>query len=185
MFESFTETMLLSALTDMFNEMGITWQGIVLHLINLVILTVGLYFLLFKPVKKMIRERQEKVKKIEKENAELNEEVKELKSSSEKVLSEAKKEAAVIHENAVKVAKQKADDIMADAKRSEKAKALVDRTETEMDEERRMLRSDVEKQIADVSLAVAEKVIGRDISKEDNRRLIEESLKEWSGKENG
>lgn len=183
MFESFTETMLLSALTDMFNEMGITWQGIVLHLINLVILAVGLYFLLFKPVKKMIRERQEKVKKIEKENAELNEEVKELKSSSEKVLSEAKKEAAVIHENAVKVAKQKADDIMADAK--EKAKALVDRTETEMDEERRMLRSDVEKQIADVSLAVAEKVIGRDISKEDNRRLIEESLKEWSGKENG
>ena len=183
MFESFTETMLLSALTDMFNEMGITWQGIVLHLINLVILTVGLYFLLFKPVKKMIRERQEKVKKIEKENAELNEEVKELKSSSEKVLSEAKKEVAVIHENAVKVAKQKADDIMADAK--EKAKALVDRTETEMDEERRMLRSDVEKQIADVSLAVAEKVIGRDISKEDNRRLIEESLKEWSEKENG
>ena len=183
MFESFTETMLLSALTDMFNEMGITWQGIVLHLIKLVILTVGLYFLFFSPVKKMIRERQEKVKKIEKENAELNEEVKELKSSSEKVLSEAKKEAAVIHENAVKVAKQKADDIMADAK--EKAKALVDRTETEMDEERRMLRSDVEKQIADVSLAVAEKVIGRDISKEDNRRLIEESLKEWSGKENG
>ena len=57
MFESFTETMLLSALTDMFNEMGITWQGIVLHLINLVILTVGMYFLLFKPVKKMIRER--------------------------------------------------------------------------------------------------------------------------------
>ena len=183
MFESFTETMLLSALTDMFNEMGITWQGIVLHLINLVILTVGLYFLLFKPVKKMIRERQEKVKKIEKENAELNEEVKELKSSSEKVLSEAKKEAAVIHENAVKVAKQKADDIMADAK--EKAKALVDRTETEMDEERKKLQADVEKQIADVSLVVAEKVIGRDISKADNHRLIEESLKEWSEKENG
>ena len=130
----------------------------------------------------MIRERQEKVKKIEKENADLNEEVKELKNSTQQVLSEAKKEAASIHENAVKVANQKAGDIMGDAKA--RAKALIERTETEMDEERKKLQSDVEKQIADVSLAVAEKVIGRDISKADNRRLIEESLKEWSEKEN-
>ena len=65
---------------------------------------------------------------------------------------------------------------MGDAKA--RAKALIERTETEMDEERKKLQSDVEKQIADVSLAVAEKVIGRDISKADNRRLIEESLKE-------
>ena len=54
-----------------------------------------------------------------------------------------------------------------------------------MDEERKKLQADVEKQIADVSLVVAEKVIGRDISKADNHRLIEESLKEWSEKENG
>ncbi len=182
MFDFTPETMLLSALTDMFDQMGITWSSIVLHLINLVILTVGLYLLLFKPVKKMIRERQEKVKKIEKENADLNEEVKELKNSTQQVLSEAKKEAAAIHENAVKVANQKAGDIMGDAKA--RAKALIERTETEMDEERKKLQSDVEKQIADVSLAVAEKVIGRDISKADNRRLIEESLKEWSEKEN-
>ena len=62
---------------------------------------------------------------------------------------------------------------------------MIDRTETEMDEERKKLQADVEKQIADVSLVVAEKVIGRDISKADNHRLIEESLKEWSEKENG
>lgn len=182
MFDIISETMILSAFTDMFDRMGISWSSIVLHLIALIILTVGLYFLLFKPVKKMIRERQEKVKKIEKENADLNEEVKELKSSSEKVLSEAKKEAAAIHESVVKVAKQKADDIVGDARA--KAKALVDRTETEMDEERKKLQADMEKQVADVSVAVAEKVIGRGITKEDNRRLIEDCLKEWSEKEN-
>ena len=42
----------------------------------------------------------------------------------------------------------------------------------------------MEKQVADVSVAVAEKVIGRGITKEDNRRLIEDCLKEWSEKEN-
>lgn len=183
MFEFTSESMLLSAFSDMLDEMGITWSSILLHLIALVILTVGLYLLLFKPVKKMIRERQEKVKKIEKENADLNEEVKALKNNSEKVLADAKKEAAAIHESVVKVANQKASDIVGEAKA--KAKAMIDRTETEMDEERKKLQADVEKQIADVSLVVAEKVIGRDISKADNHRLIEESLKEWSEKENG
>ena len=183
MFEFDSGMMILSGIADMFERLNITWQGILLHLFNLVILTVGLYYLLFKPVKKMIRERQEKVKKIEKENADLNEEVKALKNSSREALAEAKKEAAAMHENAVKVANRKADEIVSDAKA--RAKEIVARTETEMDEERAKLRSDLEKQIADVSLAVAEKVVGRDITKEDNRRLIEESLKEWSEKENG
>ena len=137
-----------------------------------------MYFLLFRPVKKMIKQRQEKVKKIEKENADLNDEVKKMKSSSEKVLSDAKKEAAAIHESAVKVANQKADDIVAEARG--RAKTLVEQTQREMDEERSKLRSDIERQIADVSVAVAEKVIEKQITPEDNKALIEKCLDEWS-----
>ncbi len=163
---------------SVFDSLGITWESIVLHLFNLIVLTVGLYFLLFRPVKKMIKQRQEKVKKIEQENADLNEEVKKMKSSSEKVLSEAKKEAAAIHESAVKVANQKADEIVSDAR--DRAKTLIEQTQREMDEERNKLRSDIEKQIADVSVAVAEKVIEKKITPEDNKALIEKCLDEWS-----
>ena len=60
MFDFMADTMMLSAFSDMRDRMGITWSSILLHLIALVILTVGLYLLLFKPVKKMIRERQER-----------------------------------------------------------------------------------------------------------------------------
>ena len=153
-------------------------SSIIFHLIALVILTVGLYLLLFKPVKKMVKQRQEKIRKIEKENADLNEEVKEMKSSIELVLSDAKKEAAVIQENAVKVANQKADDIVSSARRQ--AKGMVERTEQEMEEEYRKLKEDIEAQIADVSVAVAEKVLGRKLTPEDDKRLIEESLAKWS-----
>ena len=69
----------------------IEWESIVSHLIALLILTIGLYILLFRPVKRMIQERQEKIKKIEKENADLNAEVKHMKDSTSTVLSEAKK----------------------------------------------------------------------------------------------
>mgnify|MGYP005956035087 CR=1 FL=1 len=164
---------MLAAIGDL-----VEWESIVMHLIALIILTVGLYFLLFKPVKRMIKERQDKIRKIEKENADLNEEVKKMKESSEIVLADARKEAAVIHENAIKVANQKADEIVQGARRQ--AKGMIDRTEQELEEERRKLGSDIEKQIAEVSVAVAQKVIARDITPEDNKKLIEESLSEWS-----
>lgn len=165
-------------LANVFEALGVEWQSIVLHLINLVILTVGLYLLLFKPVKKMIRERQEKIRQMEKENTDLNEEVKKMKSSTERVLSEAKQEAAVIRENATKLANQKADEIVAEA--CQQAKGLLTRTEEELAEERRKLASDIEKQITDVSVAVAQKMLGREITPEDDKRLIEESLAKWS-----
>ena len=108
----------------------------------------------------------------------ISEEVKKMKESSEIVLADARKEAAVIHENAIKVANQKADEIVQGARRQ--AKGMIDRTEQELEEERRKLGSDIEKQIAEVSVAVAQKVIARDITPEDNKKLIEESLSEWS-----
>ena len=123
-------TQLLAGLGDL-----VQWESVVMHLIALIILTVGLYFLLFKPVKRMVKERQDKIRKIEKENTDLNEEVRQMKSSTEAVLSDAKKEAAVIHENAVKVANQKADDIVSSARRE--AKSLIERTEQEMEEDLR------------------------------------------------
>ncbi len=163
---------------SIFDRLGITWESIVLHLFNLIVLTVGLYFLLFRPVKKMIKQRQEKVKKIEKENEDLSEEVRRMKNSSEKVLSEAKKEAAAIHESAVKVANQKADEIVSEAR--ERAKTLIGQTQREMEEERGKLRKDIERQIADVSVAVAERVIEKKLTPEDNKALIEKCLEEWS-----
>ena len=178
MSQIFTRNLFLAG--DIFEKFGISVTSILLHLLNLVVLTVGLYLLIFKPVKRMVRERQEKIKKIEQENSELNDELKKLKDNTEVVLTEAKKEAAEIHENAVRVANQKADDIIGNAK--SKAKSLVERTEKELDEERSKLREDIEKEITDVSFAVAEKVLARDITKEDNKRMIEECLEEWSKK---
>ena len=139
MFVEYGGSQLLASIGEL-----VEWESVVCHLIALVILTVGLYILLFKPVKRMIRERQEKIKKIEKENSDLNAEV--------NIVSGARAQA----------------------------KSLVERTEQELDEERRSLQSDIERQISDVSLAVAEKILRRDITPEDDKKMIADSLAEWS-----
>ncbi len=168
-------------LANPFEALGLEWQSVLLHLFNLVVLTVGLYFLLFKPVKRMIRERKEKVAKIEKENAELSEEVRRMKESGEKVLSEARQEAASIREAAKKEADRKADEIVGQAR--EQARGMLEQTERSLGEERRKLQKDIEREIADVSVLVAEKVIEKSISAEDNKKLIIESIEQWSKQE--
>ena len=38
--------------------LNIDWQQILLHLLNFLILAVGLYFILYKPVKKFMKKRE-------------------------------------------------------------------------------------------------------------------------------
>lgn len=45
--------------------LNINWQQILLHLLNLVILIVGLYLLLYKPVKKFMKKREDAYKERE------------------------------------------------------------------------------------------------------------------------
>ena len=61
--------------------------------------------------------------------------------------------------------------------RANRRKGIVERAEAEIDEERRNLESDIEQQITDVSMAVARKILARDISAADDKKLIEESLR--------
>lgn len=55
---------LLSAFSDLLNKLGIQPMAIVYHLIALAILITALYFLIYKPVRKKIKERQEEVNSI-------------------------------------------------------------------------------------------------------------------------
>ncbi len=53
--------------------LNIDWQQILLHLLNFVILTGGLYLLLYKPVKNFMAKRKEHYEKIDAETNSLNE----------------------------------------------------------------------------------------------------------------
>ena len=154
---------------------------ILLHMLNLVVLTVGLYLLLFKPIKKKIVSRQESLKKIEDENAALTEEVNGMKVEFDKKLEKAKDEAIKIHQEAVEVANQKTNEIITDART--KAKEIIERTEKEMTEEKSKLENEIKAEIYSLSLNVAEKIIERDLNAKDNNKLIEECLDNWSKNE--
>jgi F-type H+-transporting ATPase subunit b len=165
-------------LADKLNGILPTIEEILQHFLNLSILTVGLYFLLFRPIKKKIVIRQQSLKKIEEDNTALTEEVKEMKVEFDQLISKAKSEASQIHQDAVDVAAQKTNEIISEAR--VKAKEIIERTEKEMVKEKAKLENEIKAEISTVSLDVAEKIIEKEITQQDNDKLIEECLKNWS-----
>ena len=86
------------------------------------------------------------------------------RSEAQSILSEGKAAADKIKEDTITKAKDEASKIREDAQHQiqvEKDKAI----------------SDIRKEVVDISISVAEKLINKNISEQDNNTLIEESLK--------
>lgn len=150
---------------------------VLLHLLNLAVLSAGLYFLLFRTVKKKIRERRENVEAIEKENERLSGEVEELRTGYDKMLEGAKEEAVRIHAEAEAQASRRGEEIVADARK--RAQGIVDRARLAVEEEKVKLESEIRAEVKDLSVDIAGKILGREVDKEDNERLIEDCLAHW------
>lgn len=152
--------------------------NILLHLLNLAILVAGLWFLLFKPVKRFIKRRNENISKIVDENNKLNAEIESKKNEYEVLILEAKKELSSANEKALVMAKDKTDLIIDKAEKQ--AKEIIAKTHEENEAERARMLNDVKKQVAQFSVAVANKILEREISEKDNTKIIEEALKSWT-----
>ncbi len=107
--------------------LNIDWQQILLHMFNFVLLTGGLYILLFKPVKSFIEKRQagyekqradaaEAVKAAEARNAEVSRREAALESELEAMRKAAQQKADAEREAAEAAARGEAEKIIADAR---------------------------------------------------------------------
>ncbi len=72
--------------------LNVDWQQILLHWMNLVILTGGLYFLLYKPVKQFMEKREAYYRDLDRQAAQKLEEAEALKVSCQAKLDRAEEE---------------------------------------------------------------------------------------------
>ena len=144
---------------------------LIINLVNIVILVILVRVLLYKPVKKFLDARKERLKEAEEKAAareaealKSKEEYDTLISDAEKLKAkaetEAREEARSISDSIIKKANEQADELL--AKTREKAKR-------EHDE---MIES-AKGELTEIALEMAEKVLGREVTDEDNKRIIE------------
>ena len=149
--------------------------SILLHTLNALILFVALYFLLYKPVKKFLDRRNAEVAKtmqdadetLARSRAELEKALEKNRGAQDEVQQILKTGAQQANDRAQAIlndARAQADEILARA-RKEAEDILANAREAMADE------------TAALSVEIAGKVLGREISLSEHRRMIDDFLK--------
>ena len=157
------------------------WQ-IVVSLLNLVILFIIVKKFLYKPIKKTMKEREEKLAEkyaeaelhlasAEQAEQELNEKLSDAENQAQAILNEATENA---HRREAEIA----------AKAQQDADNIVRLAHAEAELEKQKAQHEIKEQIVDVSLALSEKLIEREIKEEDHHNLIDNFISQIGDEEN-
>ena len=156
----------------------------------LIALTPGLYiwtiitFLLllyvlakfaWKPLLKMLEDRENLIKSSLKDAEKAKLELESLTQESEAITAKARSEAQSILAESKSAADKVKEDTIAKAK--EQAIKIRDDAKKQIEVEKDKAISDIKQEVVNLTLSVAEKLINKNLNDADNKSLIEESLK--------
>ncbi|QSS97929.1 F0F1 ATP synthase subunit B [Psychroflexus sp. ALD_RP9] len=148
------------------------WQGIIL-----IILIVLLRKFAWKPILDSLNTREEGIKNALESAEKAKQEMANLKADNEKMLQEARAD----RDEMLKEAQQMKKKIMAEATEdaTEKANAIIAKAQETIQSEKKAALSEINEQVATLSLQIAEKVIKQDLSDDKSQmELINKMLED-------
>ena len=158
------------------------WQ-ILISLINLVLLFLILKKFLYKPVKKMLEKRKAELDSQYESAKKAEEEGESYKKEWEATLQTADEKASEILANATENAKRHGERLIMEAE--EKADGIIRVAKSEAELEKRKATEEVKREIVEVSGAIAEKMLEREINQQDHHALIESFIEKIGEKDDG
>ncbi|TET40744.1 MAG: F0F1 ATP synthase subunit B [Dehalococcoidia bacterium] len=155
---------------------GIAWQGLIAQLVSFAILFGLLTFLLYKPVRRILDERSNRIK----ESMDQAEQIKVRMAETEERVREQVEAARREGQNIVAQAGQMGERVKEEARLEARreAESIMARSRIEIDRERDEAIEELRRQFVDLAITAAEKVISETLDKEKHRRLIDEVLEE-------
>lgn len=153
----------------------INLTDLLLHVVNLVILYFVLRFLLYKPISKFMQKRQEKYQQQDDLYQEALQNSQKTIDESERVLRVARDESAKIVRESNQLAKERMQQLTEQAHKE--AEEIVARAEREAEHNRLQAQKNLQDEISDLAIAIASKVVEREVNAEDNQKLIDDFLK--------
>jgi F-type H+-transporting ATPase subunit b len=149
-------------------------KSLIVQFVNFFILLFILQRLLYKPFLAKMQERTTAIKtSLDQAQAARAEAVRQ-QDENETKLRAAYAEAAAIREQAIKEAAEESRAHIATAQAQ--ARKLVDDTKAQLDAEIRRAREELRREVSDLAVAVAEKLVRRTLHEDDHRRLVTEAI---------
>ena len=140
-------------------------------LLNLLVLTWILKKFLFVPVQNLLAQRQAQVDTLYAEAEEANTAAKADRAAYEEKLAGAHAEAEEIVRSATVRADRMSDKILAEA--AAKAADKMRKADADIAQEKKKALNDAKDEISSMAMAIAEKVVGRELNVQDQERLVD------------
>lgn len=137
---------------------------------NLLILLLLMKKFLFKPVRKMMLDRENEVKAMYDDAENSKSDAAKLKAEYENKLSVARDDAEEIIKTATRNAALKSEEIIAEAHSS--AAGIIERADKQIEAEKRNAENELKDEVAGLAVSIASKVIEKELDEEKHKELI-------------
>lgn len=142
--------------------------------VNMFILFTLVKKILFKPVMNILDQRDAEIKKIYNDANDANEKAATLEKEYSEKMAQARDEAGEIIKQATLTAQKREKEIIESA--HEQVAAMTRRAETQIAQERKKAYQEIKEEISDISVAIAGKMVGREITAADHEALISQFI---------
>ena len=142
--------------------------------VNMLILFTVMKKLLFKPVMNVLEQREAEVKKIYDDANQANEKAVNLEKEYSEKMAQAREEAGEIIRQATLTAQKREKEIIESA--HVEVASMTRRAETQIAQERKKAYQEIKNEISDISVAIAGKMVQREIKAEDHEALISQFI---------
>jgi F-type H+-transporting ATPase subunit b len=149
-------------------------------IVTFLILVALLARFAWRPLLDALEKRQEAIRTSLDDARKAKEELARLQAESARILAEARTEAANIISSTRSDAARFADEMKQKARAD--ADALVKNAQREIDTQTNRAVETIRREAIDLSVAVATKILRRDISRADNERLVDDTIREMQAK---
>lgn len=144
---------------------------LLINIVNILVLFFVTKKLLYKPVKKYLDARKEKVAAAFAEAEAMKAEAAQAKESCDKIVAEADAEKDRLLREAQTEASAKADKLLKDA--ASQADGIIEEAREQARHAHDKAIGDSKNEIADIALQISEKIMGRSVTDEDNKKIID------------
>ena len=151
------------------------WTALFILLNTLIIFFVAKKFL-FGPVMKIITDRQQEIDDLYTQAGTARDEAQKLQSEYEEKLSEAAATSERLVKEATVRAQGREEEIIREA--NQRAEAIRAKASADIAQEKKKALNDAKDEISVIALAIAGKVVGRELDAEDQSKLVDSFIEE-------
>ncbi len=156
---------------------------LVAQIVNFLILVVVVSWFAYKPIMKIMDERQSKIATDLKNAEDTKIEAQNVKKEYERQLTEARSEAQAIIDKANKTAKEAYDQMLAQAR--EEQENIFKTAKEQIEREKANALLEVRGEVVSLSMQLASKVIAKKIDEQADKKIIDDFLDEITNKTGG